>query len=176
MFHLTRKWCLVKRGLANNWLALAGGGLLALCPLAALADDYVVGMTAAMTGPASATYAPVAEAIRAYVTHLNGRGGVNGKQVKLGLHDQQIFLGVVVFSHGDIFRGHKSIPLIDRDGTFYRTHTALASQGEGCRGLQMKPDVVFCARARAQLGAGLPVHNHIGLQPRRFLRQALHIL
>ena len=67
--------------------ATAIAGALTLIPIAAFADDYVVGMTAAMTGPASATYAPVAEAIRAYVAHLNGRGGINGKQVKLVLLD-----------------------------------------------------------------------------------------
>lgn len=44
---------------------------------------YVIGVTAAMTGPAAATYAPVIEAMKAYVDHVNGKGGVNGHPVQL---------------------------------------------------------------------------------------------
>jgi ABC-type branched-subunit amino acid transport system substrate-binding protein len=66
--------------------ALLAGALGAGFPALA-ADEYVVGMTAAMTGPSSATYAPVAEAMRAYVAHLNGKGGVNGRPVKLVVLD-----------------------------------------------------------------------------------------
>ena len=63
----------------------------ALCvPLAAAAQDaYVVGVSAAMTGSAAATYAPVIEAMRAYIDHVNDKGGVNGRQVKLVISDNQ---------------------------------------------------------------------------------------
>ena len=58
--------------------------------VAAIAQDaYVVGVSAAMTGSAAATYAPVIEALRAYVDHINGKGGVNGKQVRLVISDNQ---------------------------------------------------------------------------------------
>ena len=70
--------------------ALSGIGMAAcLWAIAApaSADEYRVGMSAAMTGPASATYAPVAEAMRAYVGHLNGKGGINGRQIKLVVLD-----------------------------------------------------------------------------------------
>ena len=40
-----------------------------------------------MTGPAAATYAPVVESMKAYLDHVNARGGVNGKQVKLVVYD-----------------------------------------------------------------------------------------
>lgn len=54
----------------------------------ALAQDaYVVGVSAAMTGPGAATYAPVVDAMRAYLDHVNGRGGVNGKPVRLIVQD-----------------------------------------------------------------------------------------
>ena len=36
-----------------------------------------------MTGPAAATYAPVVESMKAYLEHLNAKGGIHGKQVKL---------------------------------------------------------------------------------------------
>ncbi len=52
-------------------------------------DAYVVGVSAAMTGSAAATYAPVIEAMRAYVDHINGKGGVNGKPVRLVISDNQ---------------------------------------------------------------------------------------
>src|SRR5881397_1557013 len=58
--------------------------LAAMHATSAVAQDaYTVGVSAAMTGPAAATYAPVVEAMRVYVEHVNGRGGVNGKQIRL---------------------------------------------------------------------------------------------
>ncbi|MGH8765907.1 MAG: ABC transporter substrate-binding protein [Burkholderiales bacterium] len=54
----------------------------------ALAQDaYVVGVSAAMTGPGAATYAPVVAAMKAYVEHVNDRGGVNGKPIRLVVQD-----------------------------------------------------------------------------------------
>ncbi len=53
----------------------------------AQSGEIVVGATAAMTGPASATYAPVIEALRAYVSHLNEKGGVDGRRMKLVVLD-----------------------------------------------------------------------------------------
>ena len=42
-----------------------------------------IGVSAAMTGPGAGIYAPVVEAMRIYIDHVNAKGGVNGKQVKL---------------------------------------------------------------------------------------------
>jgi len=54
----------------------------------ALAQDaYVVGITAALTGPPASTYAPAVEALRIYVDRLNASGGVNGKKIKLVIED-----------------------------------------------------------------------------------------
>jgi branched-chain amino acid transport system substrate-binding protein len=54
----------------------------------ALAQDaYVVGITAALTGPPSSTYAPAIEALRIYVDRLNAAGGVSGKKIKLAIED-----------------------------------------------------------------------------------------
>src|SRR3989442_2090467 len=50
-------------------------------------DAYVIGVSAAMTGPASATYARVVEAMKAYVDHVNARGGLNGRKVQLLILD-----------------------------------------------------------------------------------------
>jgi len=46
-------------------------------------DAYVVGVSAAMTGPGAGIYAPVVDAMKAYLDHVNAKGGVNGKQVRL---------------------------------------------------------------------------------------------
>ncbi|MGA7450822.1 MAG: ABC transporter substrate-binding protein [Rhodoplanes sp.] len=54
---------------------------------AAAQDAYVVGLTAALTGPPSSTYAPAVEALRLYIDRVNASGGVNGKQIKLIIQD-----------------------------------------------------------------------------------------
>ena len=36
-----------------------------------------------MTGPGAGIYAPVVEAMRVYIDHVNAKGGVNGKPIKL---------------------------------------------------------------------------------------------
>ena len=50
-------------------------------------DAYVVGVSAAMTGPGAGIYAPVVDAMKAYIEHVNARGGVNGKQIRLIVQD-----------------------------------------------------------------------------------------
>jgi ABC-type branched-subunit amino acid transport system substrate-binding protein len=54
----------------------------------ALAQDaYVVGITAALTGPPASTYAPAVEALRIYIERVNAAGGVNGKKINLVIED-----------------------------------------------------------------------------------------
>jgi ABC-type branched-subunit amino acid transport system substrate-binding protein len=66
-----------------------------LCMLALLAgaahaqDAYVIGVSAAMTGPVAPNYAPVVEAMKAYLEHVNGRGGINGRKVRMVVLDDQ---------------------------------------------------------------------------------------
>src|SRR4249919_437658 len=55
--------------------------------LPATAQDYVVGVTAALTGPPSSTYAPAVDAMRLYIDRVNAGGGVNGRQIKLLIED-----------------------------------------------------------------------------------------
>ena len=50
-------------------------------------DAYVVGVSAAMTGPGAATYAPVVDAMKAYIDHVNAKGGVNGRKIRLIVQD-----------------------------------------------------------------------------------------
>src|SRR5690349_2926626 len=70
-------------------LTLAAFAVAAAFPVLAPAQGaaYVVGVSAAMTGPASATYAPVIEAMKAYLDHVNSQGGINGKPVRLIVQD-----------------------------------------------------------------------------------------
>jgi len=69
-----------------------------LCTIAAAAlplgaataqDAYVIGVSGAMTGPVAANYAPVVEAMKAYLDHVNARGGVNGRQLRVLVLDDQ---------------------------------------------------------------------------------------
>src|SRR5579863_10090252 len=72
----------------NFAATLAAASLLPLAGAKAQ-DAYTVGVTAAMTGPAAATQAPVIEMLRIYVDRLNAKGGINGHQVKLLIEDDQ---------------------------------------------------------------------------------------
>jgi ABC-type branched-subunit amino acid transport system substrate-binding protein len=57
--------------------------------LAQAQDAYMVGITSALTGPSSSTNAPVVEAVRLYIDRLNAKGGVNGRQIRLVIQDDQ---------------------------------------------------------------------------------------
>jgi branched-chain amino acid transport system substrate-binding protein len=61
----------------------------ALALPAAAQDAYVVGVSAALTGPSASTNAPPIEGLRLYVDRLNAAGGVNGKKIQLVLQDDQ---------------------------------------------------------------------------------------
>ena len=68
--------------------ATLAAGLLSAGVAPTLAQDaYVVGITAALTGPPSSTYAPAIEALRIYVGRLNAAGGVHGRKIKLAIED-----------------------------------------------------------------------------------------
>src|SRR3954470_24190876 len=74
----------------NKTIQMAGAAALALLVEAAAAQDaYVVGVTGAMTGPQAGILAPVVEMAGAYINHINSRGGINGKQVRLVVADDQ---------------------------------------------------------------------------------------
>jgi len=56
---------------------------------AASAQDIVMGVSAALTGPSAGSYAPAIEGLRLYVDRLNAAGGVAGRKVKLIIQDDQ---------------------------------------------------------------------------------------
>jgi branched-chain amino acid transport system substrate-binding protein len=69
---------------------LAGALASAAITLPALAQDaYVIGVSAALTGPSAGTNAPPIEGLRLYVDRLNAAGGVNGRKIQLILQDDQ---------------------------------------------------------------------------------------
>lgn len=68
-------------------VALLAGGLAGVMAGANAQDAWVVGISAAMTGPAAATYAPVVESMRTYLEHVNAKGGIDGKAVRLVVLD-----------------------------------------------------------------------------------------
>jgi branched-chain amino acid transport system substrate-binding protein len=71
-------------------LALAVPLVAALFAAPALAQDaYVVGVSGAMTGPVAGGYAPIVESMKAYIDSVNEQGGINGKQVRLLILDDQ---------------------------------------------------------------------------------------
>ncbi len=76
----------MKRAKRALGIAVVGAGF-ALGGTAGAQDAYVIGVSAGMTGPAAATYAPVIEAMKAYLDHVNAQGGINGKPVRLVIAD-----------------------------------------------------------------------------------------
>jgi ABC-type branched-subunit amino acid transport system substrate-binding protein len=70
--------------------SLAGALALAVLAVPAFAQDkIVIGVTAALTGPAAGTTAPPVEGLRIYVDRVNAAGGINGKKIELILQDDQ---------------------------------------------------------------------------------------
>jgi branched-chain amino acid transport system substrate-binding protein len=64
--------------------------LVAAVPATAQAPEpYRIGMTAAITGPFSAGYAPTYEAYRAYFKRVNDAGGINGHPVTITYEDDR---------------------------------------------------------------------------------------
>ena len=63
-------------------LVFAGGATPALA-------QYRIGMSAAITGPASSTYAPTYEAYKVYFKRVNDAGGINGKKVEIAYEDDR---------------------------------------------------------------------------------------
>jgi branched-chain amino acid transport system substrate-binding protein len=51
--------------------------------------QYRIGMSAAITGPASSTYAPTYEAYKAYFKRVNDAGGINGQKVEISYEDDR---------------------------------------------------------------------------------------
>ncbi len=50
-------------------------------------DAYVVGFSAALTGPGSGSYAPIKDAFDIYFKEVNAKGGINGHPVKIIFSD-----------------------------------------------------------------------------------------
>ena len=67
--------------------ALLGALTATAFALPAAAQEYVVGVTAALTGPPSSTYAPAVDAMRIYIDRVNAAGGVNGRKIRLVIED-----------------------------------------------------------------------------------------
>jgi branched-chain amino acid transport system substrate-binding protein len=67
----------------KRWLLL----LFGFASGAGAQDAYVIGLSGVLTGPNASVYAPVVEGIKLYVDTLNGKGGINGRQVRLLIQD-----------------------------------------------------------------------------------------
>jgi len=59
----------------------AGFVAAAFVATTATAQDYKIGVSAAITGPVASTYAPTYEGLKIYLDRLNERGGIGGRKV-----------------------------------------------------------------------------------------------
>src|ERR1700741_5210144 len=57
--------------------------MLAIASATPALAQYRIGMSAAITGPASSTYAPTYEAYKAYFKRVNDAGGTNAQKVHI---------------------------------------------------------------------------------------------
>src|SRR5881409_3660099 len=73
------------RGLALTLLT----ALLVVAGASPASAQYRVGMSAAITGPASSTYAPTYEAYKVYFKRVNDAGGINGQKVEIAYEDDR---------------------------------------------------------------------------------------
>ena len=70
-------------------LALFAALLAVMATVTPAFAQYRVGMSAAITGPASSTYAPTYEAYKAYFKRVNDAGGINGQKVEITYEDDR---------------------------------------------------------------------------------------
>ncbi len=70
-------------------LLLALALTLAAASVAGAADPYRIGLSAAITGPAAAVYAPTFDAYKAYFRRVNDAGGINGHPVEILAEDDR---------------------------------------------------------------------------------------
>ncbi|MGO8920341.1 MAG: ABC transporter substrate-binding protein [Stellaceae bacterium] len=70
-------------------LVLTGTALMQGARPAIAEDGYTIGLSGAITGRGSETYAPVVDAIKLYVDRLNAKGGVNGHPLQILVEDDQ---------------------------------------------------------------------------------------
>src|SRR6516225_10848914 len=70
-------------------LALFAALLAVMATVTPALAQYRIGMSAAITGPASSTYAPTYEAYKAYFKRVNDAGGMNGQKVEIAYEDDR---------------------------------------------------------------------------------------
>ena len=71
---------------------LAGAALLTVLLASTPArsqETYVIGISAALTGPAASTLAGAVAGVRLYVDQINQAGGINGHRITLNILDDQ---------------------------------------------------------------------------------------
>jgi hypothetical protein len=96
---------LVGVALALGWIVAP---VLSPTPLGyAASDPYVVGLSGTVTGGAAGTYSPLSDGFRLYVETLNGKGGINGRKIKLVFEDNA-GQGVKAGSNIKSFAGEKA--------------------------------------------------------------------
>jgi len=82
------------------------------------ADDFVIGLSGALTGPSAGSYAPAIDGMRIYFDRLNKNGGIDGKTVRLVIQDDQ----------GEASRGAANATrLINQDGVKLLINSSLSS-------------------------------------------------
>ena len=75
--------------MARPGLTLLAAFLAVTATVTPALAQYRIGMSAAITGPASSTYAPTYEAYKAYFKRVNDAGGINGQKVEIAYEDDR---------------------------------------------------------------------------------------
>lgn len=70
-------------------ILLAALAAAILVPVAFAKEPIKIGVTAALTGPVSGTYAPTVEGLRLYIDRMNATGGIDGRKIQLLIRDDR---------------------------------------------------------------------------------------
>lgn len=70
-------------------MSLAAAVLMSASAAFAQQEEYVIGLSGAVTGPGASTVAGAIEGLRLYIEKLNRDGGINGRKVKLIITDDR---------------------------------------------------------------------------------------
>ncbi|HKA53697.1 MAG TPA: ABC transporter substrate-binding protein [Candidatus Binatia bacterium] len=95
------------RSLCYLFCLLAASGLCT--PRPAHADDIVIGMSAAFSGPSASLGIELYRGSMAYIAHVNSTGGVNGRKLVLKAYDDQ---------YDPVSAVENTITLVEKDHAF----------------------------------------------------------
>jgi len=94
-------------------------------------DPYKVGVTAALTGPASTTYAPMIDLFKTYIGKVNAEGGINGHPIQVAYEDDRAEAPRAITNAKKLLEQDKVVLLINTSSSAtFKPTIATAKEGK----------------------------------------------